>query len=253
MTSEGQTATSIVNKTNKMTADGTTDQFWCNDNISQLRDPNVMIQSSSTYIDTSLPTQRRSNPQISSPRFFRFFFFSSAASAAASVTAAVPSFESLFPAFVFFSTTLTAIHLLALRRSRNRRLKVVGSFELSSSLWSLGGDHRLCTNSEVDEIIVGLPKSSDGMETEQSNKVRSFADRLAFRAAKRGWRVYLQDEHGTSTEVVDHMIAPGLSKSARQGNIDSYAAVENMHEVRCADLVLLVFLPHCNQRTQCST
>ncbi|XP_073146170.1 uncharacterized protein [Henckelia pumila] len=78
---------------------------------------------------------------------------------------------------------------------------------------------------EVDEFIVGLPKSSDGMETEQSNKVRSVAGRLAVRAAERGWRVYLQDEHGTSTEAVDHMIAQGLSKSARRGNIDAYAAV----------------------------
>ncbi|XP_073064940.1 uncharacterized protein [Primulina eburnea] len=79
---------------------------------------------------------------------------------------------------------------------------------------------------EVDEFIVGIPKSSDGKETEQSNKVRSVAGRLAVRAAERGWRVYLQDEHGTSTEAVDHMIAQGLSKSARQGNIDAYAAVK---------------------------
>ncbi|XP_073273804.1 uncharacterized protein [Primulina huaijiensis] len=79
---------------------------------------------------------------------------------------------------------------------------------------------------EVDEFILGIPKSGDGKETEQSNKVRSVAGRLAVRAAERGWRVYLQDEHGTSTEAVDHMIAQGLSKSARQGNIDAYAAVK---------------------------
>ncbi|XP_075493822.1 uncharacterized protein LOC142531541 isoform X1 [Primulina tabacum] len=84
----------------------------------------------------------------------------------------------------------------------------------------------IAENQEVDEFIVGIPKSSDGKETEQSNKVRSVAGRLAVRAAERGWRVYLQDEHGTSTEAVDHMIAQGLSKSARQGNIDAYAAVK---------------------------
>ncbi|CAK9143695.1 unnamed protein product [Ilex paraguariensis] len=38
---------------------------------------------------------------------------------------------------------------------------------------------------EVDEFIVGLPKSSDGKETPQSNKVRSVAGRLAVRAAER--------------------------------------------------------------------
>ncbi|XP_011093299.1 uncharacterized protein LOC105173304 isoform X1 [Sesamum indicum] len=79
---------------------------------------------------------------------------------------------------------------------------------------------------EVDEFIIGLPKSGQGNETEQSNKVRSVAGRLAVRAAERGWRVYLQDEHGTSAEALDHMIAKGLSRSAREGRIDAYAAVK---------------------------
>ncbi|KAK2993480.1 hypothetical protein RJ640_015164 [Escallonia rubra] len=78
---------------------------------------------------------------------------------------------------------------------------------------------------EVDEFIIGLPKSSDGKETPQSNKVRSVAGRFAVRAAERGWRVYLQDEHGTSAEAMGQMIDLGLSKSARQGKIDAYAAV----------------------------
>ncbi|XP_072962134.1 uncharacterized protein [Typha angustifolia] len=38
---------------------------------------------------------------------------------------------------------------------------------------------------EADEFIVGLPKSLDGKETPQSNKVRSIAGRLAVRAAER--------------------------------------------------------------------
>ncbi|KAL5798864.1 hypothetical protein ACOSQ2_003684 [Xanthoceras sorbifolium] len=78
---------------------------------------------------------------------------------------------------------------------------------------------------EVDEFIIGLPKSCDGEETPQSNKVRSVAGRLAIRAAERGWRVYLQDEHGTSAEAADRMIYMGLSKSARQTRTDAYAAV----------------------------
>ncbi|KAG5550550.1 hypothetical protein RHGRI_015495 [Rhododendron griersonianum] len=78
---------------------------------------------------------------------------------------------------------------------------------------------------DVDEFIIGLPKSWDGKETEQSNKVRSIAGRFAVRAAERGWRVYLLDEHGTSTEAMSLMIEQGLSKSARQGRIDAYAAV----------------------------
>lgn len=78
---------------------------------------------------------------------------------------------------------------------------------------------------EVDEFIIGLPKSSDGKETPQSNKVRSVAGRLAVRAAERGWRVYLQDEYGTSVDAMHRMINLGVSKSARHGSIDAYAAV----------------------------
>ncbi|ESR58566.1 hypothetical protein CICLE_v10023836mg, partial [Citrus x clementina] len=78
---------------------------------------------------------------------------------------------------------------------------------------------------ETDEFIIGLPKSWDGSETPQSNKVRSVAGRLAVRAAERGWRVYLLDEHRTSAEAVDRMINMGLSKSARQTKTDAYAAV----------------------------
>ncbi|OIW00909.1 hypothetical protein TanjilG_06289 [Lupinus angustifolius] len=60
----------------------------------------------------------------------------------------------------------------------------------------------IAEHEEVDEFIIGLPKSSDGKETPQSNKVRSVAGRLAVQAAERG-----------------------LSKSSRQGKIDAYAAV----------------------------
>ncbi|KAF9614256.1 hypothetical protein IFM89_016548 [Coptis chinensis] len=78
---------------------------------------------------------------------------------------------------------------------------------------------------EVDEFIIGLPKSSDGNETTQSNIVRSIAGRFAVRAAERGWRVYLQNEHGTSAEALSYMIDVGLKKSSRQGKIDAYAAM----------------------------
>ncbi|XP_010259874.1 PREDICTED: uncharacterized protein LOC104599161 [Nelumbo nucifera] len=78
---------------------------------------------------------------------------------------------------------------------------------------------------EADEFIIGLPKSRHGKETPQSNKVRSVAGRLAVRAAERGWRVYLQDEHGTSMEALDFMIDTGINKSTRQGRIDAFAAM----------------------------
>ncbi|WJX49403.1 hypothetical protein P8452_35842 [Trifolium repens] len=77
---------------------------------------------------------------------------------------------------------------------------------------------------EADEFIIGLPKSSDGMETTQSNIVRSVAGRLAVRAAERGWRVYLQDEYGTTTAAMNRMVDMGLSKFTRQKKLDAYAA-----------------------------
>ncbi|XP_058732784.1 uncharacterized protein LOC131604356 [Vicia villosa] len=77
---------------------------------------------------------------------------------------------------------------------------------------------------EADEFIIGLPKSSDGNETTQSNIVRSVAGRLAVRAAERGWRVYLHDEHGTTADAIDRMVNMGLSKSTKQKKLDAYAA-----------------------------
>ncbi|XP_050282200.1 uncharacterized protein LOC126723029 isoform X2 [Quercus robur] len=84
---------------------------------------------------------------------------------------------------------------------------------------------QIAQQEEADEFIIGLPKSSDGKETPQSNKVRSVAGRFAARAAERGWRVYLQDEHGTTTEATDRMICMGLSRSTRQSKTDAYAAM----------------------------
>ncbi|KAK8968839.1 hypothetical protein KSP40_PGU002014 [Platanthera guangdongensis] len=85
---------------------------------------------------------------------------------------------------------------------------------------------------EVDEFIIGLPKSHDGKETPQSNKVRSSAGRIAVQAAERaqdkdhrGWRVYLQDEHGTTLEALDVMIERRLKRSARRRQIDAYSAL----------------------------
>lgn len=78
---------------------------------------------------------------------------------------------------------------------------------------------------EVDEFVIGLPKSHDGKETQQSNKVRSIAGRLAVRAAERGWRVYLQDEHSTSVDALDFMIEMGIKRCSRQAKIDAYSAM----------------------------
>ncbi|VAH17984.1 unnamed protein product [Triticum turgidum subsp. durum] len=78
---------------------------------------------------------------------------------------------------------------------------------------------------EAGELIIGLPVSADGRETPQSNKVRSVVGRLAVQAARRGLRVYLQDEHGTSIDALHYMISSGVKRSARDVKSDAYAAV----------------------------
>ncbi|KAE8038785.1 hypothetical protein FH972_011260 [Carpinus fangiana] len=78
---------------------------------------------------------------------------------------------------------------------------------------------------EIQLLQIAQQESCDGKETPQSNKVRSVAGRLAVRAAERGWRVYLQDEHGTTAEAADRMIGMGLDRSTRQRKIDAYAAM----------------------------
>lgn len=85
---------------------------------------------------------------------------------------------------------------------------------------------------EADEFIIGLPKSSDGEETIQSNIVRSVAGRLAIRAAERGWRVYLHDEYGTTNAAIDRMINMGVNRS-QQKKQDAYAAVVSVFVISC--------------------
>ncbi|KAG0570281.1 hypothetical protein M758_6G144900 [Ceratodon purpureus] len=77
---------------------------------------------------------------------------------------------------------------------------------------------------KADEFVVGLPKSWDGKDSEQANKCRSFAGRLSNLAARRGWRVYLHDEYGTSQDALDYMIDIGSNRRSRKEQLDAYAA-----------------------------
>ncbi|KAF8014387.1 hypothetical protein BT93_H0274 [Corymbia citriodora subsp. variegata] len=89
---------------------------------------------------------------------------------------------------------------------------------------------------EADEFIIGLPLSSDGKETIQSNKVRSVAGRLAARAAERGWRVYLQDEHGTSAEATCRMINMTCQACCRElcsFYISGFVYCSSLENMRC--------------------
>ena len=76
---------------------------------------------------------------------------------------------------------------------------------------------------EVAEIVVGLPFSLDGSESEWTLKVREFARKLGERT---GLPVHLIDERLTSVQAEEVVRQSGLSKSKREekGRIDSTAA-----------------------------
>lgn len=78
---------------------------------------------------------------------------------------------------------------------------------------------------KADEFVVGLPKYWDGKDSEQAHKVRSFAGRLANLAAPCGWRVYLQDEYGSSQDALNYMIETGSNRCSRKEQLDAYAAM----------------------------
>ncbi|XP_024524615.1 uncharacterized protein LOC112344340 [Selaginella moellendorffii] len=78
---------------------------------------------------------------------------------------------------------------------------------------------------KADEFIVGLPRSWDAQETEQSNKTRTFAGRLAQYSAEEGVRVFLHDEYMTSEDALEFMIYRGSTKKSRRLEVDAYAAV----------------------------
>ncbi|CAK7357153.1 unnamed protein product [Dovyalis caffra] len=91
----------------------------------------------------------------------------------------------------------------------------------------------IAENEEVDEFIIGLPRSWDGKETPQSNKVRSVAGRFAVLAADR-----CCDWDGASQYLILHVLLMlrltlhkyrGLGKSTRQKKVDAYAAVVRYH------------------------
>jgi putative holliday junction resolvase len=81
--------------------------------------------------------------------------------------------------------------------------------------------HELCTQEKAEYIVVGLPKSKDGSDSLQTQKVRSFAGQLE----KAGLKVVLEDERFT-TRLASKQLQ-NLSKQKRQekGRLDEVSAV----------------------------
>lgn len=81
---------------------------------------------------------------------------------------------------------------------------------------------RLINQHNIDAVVVGLPLGSKNQETQQSIKIRFFADRLKELINK---PVEFWNEALSSKEAIEIMIAGGRSKKARRELLDSYAAV----------------------------
>ncbi|MBA3758429.1 Holliday junction resolvase RuvX [Candidatus Saccharibacteria bacterium] len=78
---------------------------------------------------------------------------------------------------------------------------------------------KLIETEEVGTIVVGLPRSLSGHDTDQTRSVRSFAATLK---AKTKLTVVLQDEALTSRQAEAELRAKG--KKFAQGDIDALAA-----------------------------
>lgn len=77
---------------------------------------------------------------------------------------------------------------------------------------------------EVSEVVIGMPKNTDGSATNATPLVEAAVNR--FRKLFPDKKLFLHDERFTSKMAMDAMIAGGMKKKDRQnkGNIDKVSA-----------------------------
>jgi len=77
---------------------------------------------------------------------------------------------------------------------------------------------------EVSEVVIGMPKNTDGSPTNATPLVEATVNR--FRKLFPNKKLFLHDERFTSKMALDAMIAGGTKKKDRQnkGNIDKISA-----------------------------
>jgi putative Holliday junction resolvase len=78
---------------------------------------------------------------------------------------------------------------------------------------------------QVDEFVVGMPKTLSNEDSEMAPHVRRFVD--ALKTMFPGKRVHLADERFTSSLAKHAMLESGVSKKNRRvkGNVDKISAV----------------------------
>lgn len=81
---------------------------------------------------------------------------------------------------------------------------------------------KLCTDNEVDKIVVGLPKNMDGTIGPKAIEVQEFAEILCDRA---GLPIIFCDERLSTVSAEKMLIAADVSRQKRKKVIDKIAAV----------------------------
>ena len=79
----------------------------------------------------------------------------------------------------------------------------------------------LIKEKSVDKVVFGLPLNADGSESEMSQVVRSFAERLSKIA---GVEVCFQDERYTSYEAEEYLKEAGIKWEKRKELLDKVSA-----------------------------
>ncbi len=76
----------------------------------------------------------------------------------------------------------------------------------------------------VDKVVIGMPKNTDGSDTNATSLVQAFVNR--FKKVFPMKELILHDERFTSKMALDAMIAGGMSKKNRRekGNVDKVSA-----------------------------
>jgi len=94
-------------------------------------------------------------------------------------------------------------------------LSVTGENDAVARILELLDPHR------VQGIVVGLPLSMDGSDSQETQKARRFAAKVAKRSRL---PVYFVDERLTSRQAERDLIGLGVKRDKRRGRVDSASA-----------------------------
>lgn len=86
---------------------------------------------------------------------------------------------------------------------------------------------QLCTQFDVQIVVIGLPQRLDGTEGEAAAEARRMARNLSLTLSL---PVYLQDERLTSHAAAERLRAQGIKNKELKSQIDSQAATIILHD-----------------------